>query len=553
MTVLEKPPGVDGDGALIRIGPPLLRDEADACPEGRALRARPLLVQQPGRSLRKPVEDFVFKPLDRLLDAVEHEGRSVAEVVANRWHIRSCSGAHAEWALAAARIFLAAREREQSARMASGHPATSAVQPRWVGGRKLSALDGRSVDQYERTAWGRQYASEDGTVRELWIPSLGRVRTDRALPEVVAAAHVLASGVAARTPYLQRSEPLAPPQPQPRRVRVLGVGLGDGSTAVLGDWNVEEAQRLFDVHVRGLMAKVADGRGRRAGSDCVRCEALAGCRTVPRAPGLLGVPAPARPRKRRSVSVSDLRAYRDCPARYHLTRVLKLRDGRTESEAIRRGRAVDAWLNECHGARRWVPCRDIPLPDTLPGLDDTELPAARAMIRAHRGLCPLDGLPATERVEPQRRVAVYDEQADVVVIAGCDVVYTDDGGVVIRETKTAAHRFTERRHLVETFPQLALGVMLLASGVLGGDLRRSRVELEVLRPDGARLEELDPCDGLTLDQSRQVVTELASGWVADETYVAEPAPDVDCSGCEAARWCSVGRSRRAADTTGEAQ
>ncbi|MFD6322206.1 PD-(D/E)XK nuclease family protein [Streptomyces sp. NPDC058442] len=551
MTVLGNPPGVDGDGALIRIGPPLLREESDVCLEGRALRARPLLVQQPGRSRRKPVEDFWFQPVDRLLDAVEHEGRTITEAVANRWHIRNCSSAHAEWAQEAARTFLAARDLEQAARAASGHPTTSPVRPRWVGGRKLNASDARGADQYERTAWGRQYASGDGALRELWIPSLGQVKADRPLPEVVAAAHVLATGLPARTPYLERSEPLPAPPPQPSRVRVLGVGLRDGSTAVLGDWEAEEVQRLFDVHVRDRMAKVTDGRGRSPGSDCVRCEALAGCRDIPHVPGLLGTPGAPRPRKRRSVSVSDLRAYRDCPARYHLTRVLKLRDGRLENEAIRRGRAVDTWLNACHGARPAVPCRGIPLPDSLPGLDETELPAARAMIRAHRGLCPLDGLPATERVEPQRRVAVYDTQADVVVIAACDVVYTDDGGVVIRETKTAAHRFGERRHLVETFPQLALAVLLLASGALGGDPRRSRVELEVLRPDGARLEELDPCDGPTLDQSRQVITELATGWAADETYAAEPAPDFDCSDCEAARWCSVGRSHLAADTAGE--
>ncbi|WP_435614533.1 PD-(D/E)XK nuclease family protein [Streptomyces coelicoflavus] len=420
-----------------------------------------------------------------------------------------------------------------------------------MSGRELKAFDARGVDQYERTAWGRQYASGDGSVRELWIPSLGQVKADRRLFEVVAAAHVLATGIPARTPYLKRSEPLPKPPPQPSRVRVLGVGLRDGSTAVLGDWDVEEVQRLFDAHVRDRMTKVTDGRGRRPGSDCARCEALAGCQDIPHAPGLLGAPGPARPRKRRSISVSDLRAYRDCPARYHLTRVLHLREGRTENEAIRRGRAVDSWLNACHGARPAVPCRDIPLPETLPGLDEAELPAARAMIRAHRGLCPLDGLPATERVEPQRSVAVYDARADVVVIAACDVVYTDDGGVVIRETKTAAHRFGERRHLVEQFPQLALAVLLLASGALGGDPRRSRVELEVLRPDGARLEELDPCDGPTLDQSRQVIAGLATGWAADETYAAEPAPGFDCSGCEAARWCSVGRSRHSADTTEE--
>ncbi|MFK4797334.1 PD-(D/E)XK nuclease family protein [Streptomyces sp. MPA0124] len=547
VTALATPPGMGGDGALIRIGPPLLRQEAGACFEGRALRARPLLVQQPGRPRRKPVEDYVFKPMENLLDAVEYRGKSIAQAGADRWNTRNCSQAHATWALEAARSYLTAREREQAARVAAGHPATFPVQSSWVGGKQLSAPDERGVDQYERTIWGRRYASADGEIRELWIPSIDCVKLDRPLPELVAAAHVLVTGVPARTPYGERSIPLPSAPPPPRRVRVLGVGLRDASTVVLADWNAEEVKRLFEENVRGLMARVVDGRGRRSGMDCVRCEALAGCRTVARVPGLLGVPGPVRPRKRRSVSVSDLRAHRDCAARYYLTRVLKLRDGRTENEAIRRGRAVDAWLNERHAERPLVPCRRVPLPDTLPGLTEDELPAALSMIRGHRGLCPLDGLPATERVEPQRRIAVYDDLADVVVIADCDVVYTDEGGVVVRETKTAAHRFGERRDLVETFPQLALAVLMLASGALGGDPRRSRVELEVLREDGARLEELDPCDGRTLDQSRRVLTELATGWAAEETYPAEPAPGFDCSGCEALRWCAVGQSRQTTD------
>ncbi|MEW1642089.1 PD-(D/E)XK nuclease family protein [Streptomyces sp. NPDC091219] len=409
---------------------------------------------------------------------------------------------------------------------------------------RLRAQDGRGADRYERTAWGRQYASADGSLREIWIPSMDSVKRDRPLPEIAAAAYVAASGVPVDMPYGERTQLPDSDGVLPQRVRVVGVGLGDGSTQVLADWDAAEAKRQFDAHTKELMSSAADGREFRPGQDCIRCEALSGCQAVPRVPGLLDASAPLRPRKRRSVSVSDLRAYRDCPARYYLTRVLKLRDGRTENTAIRRGRAVDAWLNERHAAKPATPCRRVPLPEYLPGLSAEELPAALAMIRQHRGRCPLDGLAVDETVEPQRRLAVYDPQTDVVVIADCDLVYTDRGGRVVRETKTASHPFGERRELVRTYPQLALAVLLMASGTLGGDPRRSRIELEVLRKDGARLEEIDPFDAVTLDQSRHVITELAAGWAADETYIAAPARDFDCTDCEARRWCPSARTAR---------
>ncbi|WP_051801110.1 PD-(D/E)XK nuclease family protein [Streptomyces sp. NRRL F-525] len=553
MSAFRKPPQVDGDDQLIRIGLPLLRQEPDACPAGRALRARPLLTQQPDRSRRKPVEDFPFAPWGNFVDSVEHRGKSLAEAVASAVNVRRCSEAHVLWAAEAAGVYLAARAREQSVRVAAGHLATCPVQQQWVGADQLRGPDGRGADRYERTAWGRQYASEDGSLREIWIPSIDCVKRDRPMPEIAAAAYVAASGVPADIPYGKRAQLPESHSVLPQRVRVVGVGLGDGGTQVLADWDATEARRQFDEHAKELMSSAADGHELRPGQDCVRCEALSGCAAVPRVPGLLGVPASLRPRKRRSVSVSDLRAYRDCPARYYLTRVLKLRERRTENAAIRRGRAVDAWLNERHAATPATPCRQVSLPKVLPGLSAEELPSAVAMIRHHRGRCPFDGLAAEETVEPQRRLAVYDQHADVVVIADCDLVHTDRGGVVVRETKTASHRFGERQELVRTYPQLALAVLLMASGALGGDPRRSRIELEVLREDGARLEEVDPFDAVTLDQSRRVITELAAEWAADETYSAAPAHDFDCADCEARRWCTSARTPRVdgARRTGE--
>ncbi|MFE3769608.1 PD-(D/E)XK nuclease family protein [Streptomyces sp. NPDC059122] len=542
MTAFHKPPQVDGDGQLIRIGPPLLRQEPDACPAGRALRARPLLVQWPKRTRSEPVKTFSFAPWGNFLDAVEHDGASLMEAVADPENTRRFADAHVRWAEEAASTYLAARAREQSVWSAAGYPATRPVRKQWVGVDQLRAPDGRGADRYERTAWGRQYASEDGSLREIWIPSMASVKRDRPMPEIAAAAHVVATGAPAELPYGERARLSERPGIEPRRVRVIGVGLGDGSTQVLADWDVAEAKRHFDEHAKTRMTRAVDGRGTRPGQDCARCEALSGCSDLPRVSGLLGAHAPRRPRKRRSVSVSDLRAYRDCPARYHLTRVLKLRDAEAENQAIRRGRAVDAWLNERHAASPRTPCRYAPLPDSLPGLSAAELPAALAMIRHHRGRCPLDGLAPDETVEPQRRVVGYDTQTDVVVIADCDLVYTDRGGVVIRETKTASHRFGERRELVRTYPQLALAVLLMACDTVGGDPRRSRIELEVLREDGARLEEIDPFDASTLDLSRRVITELAARWVADETYNPAPAEGFDCADCEARRWCTAART-----------
>lgn len=533
MSTLPLPPDLTGRPDVVRIGLRLLREEADACARGRALRARPLLTQTPERSRRRPLQDFFFKPVESILDAIEHGGTSVEAALADSRHTRDCHPAHRAWALEAVQAYLAARARHE----ANGHPPTFPVDTEWVGLDRLRRPDARGVQQYERTAWGRRYATRDGSVREIWIPSIGSPREDRSEAEVSAAAAIAATGVPARAAFGEPYRKTGADMVKPRRVRVIGVGLGDGEIRVLADWDAAEAVRRFEEHAKKRYAAVLDGRALRPGADCTGCEGLLGCAALPKVPGLLGVPAPRRPRKRRSVSISDLRTYASCPARFHLTRTLWIKEGRAENEAIRRGRAVDAWLNDRHSRHPRIPCGNVPLPTDLPGLTGDELGPALRTVEEHRALCPLDGLAQAELVRPQWRLAAYDPAVDVVVIADPDLLYTDAGGWVWRETKTASRRPWEGRSLLRAYPQLALAVLLMAAGVPGGDPRRSRIELEILRENGSACEEIDPFDRATQDEARDIVTGLASGWASDETYT--PRPGDHCADCEARRWCPV--------------
>lgn len=527
------PPGLSGRSDVVRIGLPLLREEADACAGGRALRARPLLRQTPERCRRRPVQDFFFAPVESMLDAIEHHGSSVQDALTDARHTRNCHPVHRAWARDAVQAYLAARARHE----AGGYPATRPVRAEWVGLDRLRKPDARGIVQYERTAWGRRYATEDGMVREIWIPSIGTAKEDRSEAEIAAAAAVAATGVPARAGFGEPYRKIETGVLTPQRVRVVGVGLGDGEPRVLADWDVDEAAREFDEHAKARYASVLDGGELRPGSGCTTCEGLLGCTALPVLPGLLGVPASRRPRKRRSVSISDMRIYKACPARFHATRTLYIKDGRAENEAIRRGRAVDAWLTDRHRQRPRVPCRNVPLPTELPGLAEDEMETAVRMIREHHAFCPLDGLTDGDDIRPQWRVAAYDPAADTVIIADPDLLYTESGGWVWRETKTASRRTWEGRSLLHTYPQLALAVLLMASGVPGGDPRRARIELEILREDGSVCEEFDPLDPATRDEASDIVARLAAGWADDETYL--PHPGDHCSDCEVRRWCSA--------------
>ncbi|MFE3591523.1 PD-(D/E)XK nuclease family protein [Streptomyces niveus] len=538
MTLKPPPLRTNGDIRLIRTSLPLVRENPQDCPRGNAVRARPHLEQVPERVRRKPVEDFALGPVMAALDAIEHEGVHPEDALRKLAGNRKYHPAHVRWVEGAVRNYLAVRRATEADRQRQGRAPVSPVREEWTVVNKLHAPGPHGAIRYERTAWGRRYVSADGTERELWLLSVNTVKRDRPMAEIAEAASVAATGAPSRAAFRDFHRPVAGSTVCPERVRVVGVGCGDGTHDVLADWDAAECAQRYESHAKPVLGRIVSDNRLNPGSSCEKCEALSGCEQPPRTPGLLGAIAPRRPRKRRSVSVSDLRAYNRCPALFHLTRVLKLKSPDPESAPIRRGRAVDAWLNRTHEQGS---CRGVPLPDALAGLSEDEQPAALAMLAQHLRACPLDGIGPEETVEVQKRLTVYDPEIDTVIVADADLLYTRSGGWIWHETKTAARSLWEGRELLQNYPQLALAVLMMAAGVPGGDARRSLVELEILQENGSRCEEVDPGEPDTLATARRVIRELASGWAGDERY--EPAPGDQCGGCEMLRHCDAGRAQ----------
>ncbi|MET9555285.1 PD-(D/E)XK nuclease family protein [Streptomyces sp. NPDC006645] len=532
---MPPPLRTNGDIRLIRTSLPLLREDTRDCPRGNAVRARPHLEQVPERVRRKPIEDFALGPVMAALDAIEHEGVNPENALRGLAGNRKYHPAHMRWADGAVRNYLAARQSAQAERQRQGRPPVFSVQEEWTVVTKLEAPGPHGAIRYERTAWGRRYASADGAERELWLLSVNSVKRDRPIAEIAEAASVAATGAPSRAAFRDIHRPVAGSTLRPDRVRVVGVGCGDGTHDILADWDADECARRYEAHAKPVLGRIVSDDRLMPGSSCEKCEALSGCEQPPRTPGLLGAPAPRRPRKRRSVSVSDLRAYASCPALFHLTRVLHLKSPEREGMPIRRGRAVDDWLNRAHAKGS---CRGVALPDALAGLSEDEQPAALAMLAQHIRACPLDGIGADEKVEVQKRLTVYEPEIDAVIVADADLLYTRAGGWIWHETKTTAKSLWEGRELLENYPQLALAVLMMAAGVPDGDPRRSLIELEILYENGSRCEEVDPGEPDTLATARRVIKELASGWAGDERY--EPTPGDQCGRCEMLRHCDAG-------------
>ena len=73
------------------------------------------------------------------------------------------------------------------------------------------------------------------------------------------------------------------------------------------------------------------------------------------------------------------------------------------------------------------------------------------------------------RVEPL--LTVHDTAANVIVTARPDVLYVEDGSWVWRETKSMTRPPRPGTDLLEEFPQLALGMIMLAETLLEGKPR----------------------------------------------------------------------------------
>ncbi|MFF8841409.1 PD-(D/E)XK nuclease family protein [Streptomyces sp. NPDC015127] len=540
------------------------------CPDQIRTAVRPL-VGPPGGSpfLNGPLQEFATTPLHGCLDLIELEGRPIPAAVAELHRTRGvlqrwwspAHPVHLRWTEEALARYVDARTLEQNAAKAAGLPPTEPVADHWVWRTPTRSPDPRGVRQYEHTVTGRRYQSADGLVRDLWLTSMGRAKAVREAAELAAMALVLALGGNGPKPKFGKASPAEASYAvrPPERVRVFDFGCADGSHRLLLDWDQDECTRRFRDHAAPAFTGAATTAGSRPGGACVECKAIEGCEALERAPLLWPGRRPQPRRPRRSVSAWDLRLYRQCPAQFHLTRRLHLDALEEEGDGARRGRAVDAWLNEAHALRPPRGCHEVPLPadpedwsagaHRLQGHLATE---AFAMLREHRSVCPLDRLGSDEQVLTQERVTAYVPELDVVVISVPDLLYTRRGGWVWRETKSEAKPLWEGEPLMSRYPQLALGVLLLAAGTHGADPRRSWVELEVLHGSDVALEKLDPGRTSVVDEAREVVASLTEPLLHDTEYV--PRTGYHCLGCEARPWCEQGTAyadARATPSTSE--
>ncbi|MFB7674223.1 PD-(D/E)XK nuclease family protein [Kitasatospora purpeofusca] len=376
--------------------------------------------------------------------------------------------------------------------------------------------------EYRITAWGRYFESADGRLRELRLP-VNRLR-ERTDAERAVAALVTAEGT---------------PDPQVEEVRVVQFALSDGRTEIVFEGTRVEAVAAHRAHGAQAVRALLDGRDYRPGSACASCTIAPACPGLRRAGGLLGVSDRSRPR--RTWSSTTGRSHRTCPARGYLRGLrLPVDDSRERSAAAERGRAVHTFLAERH--RQWphTPCpAEIP-EDWVPEgylLPDEERQLGARLLRHHAEVCPLRVLGPEPAIRIEPNLVFDDTAADLVVLAAPDLLYQDGNGAwVWRETKTSASDRTCRDPLA-SYPQLALAVQIIASGVLGDGQAGGRVELEVLQPGGVDLRTIDPFAPRTRAAAEDSLREQVTGWHSEDLFTAVPGPD--CAGCEVSRWCTA--------------
>ncbi|MFE4974814.1 PD-(D/E)XK nuclease family protein [Kitasatospora sp. NPDC056651] len=489
------------------------------CPAADALRARDYRPVSIMRQPREKLDQFAFGPFMAACDAL---GRSQAERGGESRPARPVHQGLRQWTEHALASYAAAFPSHPD------RPLSEAEAP-WRYTHAVTGPDLRGAEEYQLTVWGRCLQSPDGRLRELRLPvnKLGLEQPPDRF--VAAAALVLAEGA---------------PGPAPERVRIVEFALLDGKARLLFEGSRDEALTLYRTHGRAALVELLDGQEYRPGPVCASCSYTAVCPVLRQAPGLLGVDRPGR--TRRWWSVTNGRNHQVCPARDQMRRLhLPTADEVEHSAAVDRGRAVHAYLAERHGGGPLRPCTvKVPehwVPEGFE-LPESEREMGARLLRGHAAVCPLRLVRNAVDVRNEPRVVRHDTAAEVVVVAKPDLLYQDGDAWVWRETKTTTRDRPSGRPLLEEYPQLALAVLLLARGDLGGGSGRARIELEVLRPGGADLEAIDPFAPETRAAAGEMVHRLVDPWLWDEDYPARPGPA--CSRCETARWCASGPDRQ---------
>ncbi|MFH8626564.1 PD-(D/E)XK nuclease family protein [Streptomyces vietnamensis] len=519
------PQWMTGDEGPVRIGPGTGggADEPHVCPARDAAKARPgLRARVPSQLPREEHETFTLGPVCAALDRIEFGGATVDEALgALSGHRPALHEGHRTYVEHAVRQYTS-----------QGPDAFVPVQPYWA----VHKDNGRRWELY---AWWRRYQSADGTVREYRRLRHGDARAS-SRGEIAVAAYTAAFGADAAWPRRWNQEFVIHGSPGPvARVRIIEIGLGDGSRTVQFDGTAEEAKAYYEAHGGPHVRNVVRGGPERPGAACFDCKQFTGCEAVSRSPGVLALPSRRLPL--RKVSISDLRYHAACPAQ-SLLRSLHLPKTGEYSDAAKLGQAVHGWVEALHRRTGPIPCTrgDMPPPgeNWTAGrwrVPDEEAETGRAMLLQHVDSCPFQLPEAIERVECEPTRVFHDTAAQALVVAKPDLLYREDGSWVWRELKTTRTPARIGKDPLDAYPQLALAVVLLAQGELGGDPSGSRVELEVLRPDGSDPHVIDPTDAERLAKARAVLRRYAGPWREDRAWEARPGGH--CHQCPVSRWC----------------
>lgn len=503
---------------LVRVSASLAADSW--CPHGQSVKTR-VSDRYPPRPRRRRTEgsDFLFDPLFDALDAFEVDGVTREDAIEQMQAIESIGVAEGAWLTHAISRYPDFRQ-----------DGLLAVPGLWV-------IHGVAPDsRRELYAWGRSYASEDGSRRVHVFPtSTGRTPEPA---KVAVAAFTTAFGRLATRPsrWWLPFAPVSAADTFPTEVVVRSVSLYDGSFVDLFVGSREEAKDFYDTAGRPNAARAVAGGARVPGSNCCGCKLLDLCNAVPRTPGLLRLSDPAAPL--RSVSATTLRYHAQCPRQMRL-REQNLPSGRTESDPIRIGRIVDSALDELHRDTSTPPCTSARVDEALATRKDlaaSDRARAAHLLGLHVDVCPwIAGVATTPR--PQAEVVAFDADASALIVAKPDLLYIEDGELVWRETTTSRHALWGATSLFESRKklQLALALLLCAAGAVAMDRRVARIEVEYLTDNGADLRILDPHDQETQEEARQVIDAVAPAWFADGSFPARPG--VACASCAYSEWC----------------
>ncbi|WP_200812136.1 PD-(D/E)XK nuclease family protein [Streptomyces sp. 3213.3] len=487
------------------------------CPASDVLKARGLRPRAQAAWKPEALEPFPNGPF---MDAADELDQQVDEESPRAPRIRQGRALHdgvRQWTDHALRMYRKAFPVDPDLRLAR--------QP-WVYKHQQVAGGDQATVEFRITAWGRCLESADGRLRELRLPvNRLRARTE--------AERAIAALVAAEGDF----------DPRLRRVRVLQFALSDGRTAPIFEGTRDEALAVYREDGAPAVRALLDSREYRPGSACASCAVAPVCPALPRTEGLLGLADRSRPR--RSWSPTTGRGHQGCPARGYLRGLrLPTDDAVERSAAVERGRAVHAFLAERHGRQQRMPCTPEVPTDWVPEgyrLPDAERQLGAQLLSHHAEVCPLRTVKPGTGVRNEPRLVFDDTAADLLVLADPDLLYQDAGSWVWRETKTSASD-RPRRDLLAAYPQLALAVKIIGSGVLPGRQTGGRVELELLRPAGADLRILDPFAPSIRAAAEAILCEQVSGWHRETLF--EAVPGSECASCEVAEWCSARRSQQ---------